>query len=86
MTNPTSWSGLITVALALVCFFTANAFQSHSRRHDSPQAWWAFYAAASVFVFAVIIAVRQRNWLGWLAAALVAVIALAIPLLLIWVV
>ena len=45
-----------------------------------------FYVAAGVFAFALVVAVRRRYWLDWLAAAIVAGIALAIPLLLLWVV
>lgn len=86
MRHSSVWSSLLAMALAVVCFCAAYSFQSHSRRHDSPQAWWAFYAAVGVFVFAVVMAARHRYWLDWLGAAVVAGIALAIPLLLIWVI
>jgi hypothetical protein len=45
-----------------------------------------FYTAVGVFASVVVMAARRRYWLDWLGAAVVAAIALAIPLLLIWVV
>ncbi len=80
------WSSFVALALALACFGAAASFQSHSRRHDSPLAWWMFFASAAVFVLAVVMAARHRYWFDWLAAAIVAGITLAIPLLLIWVI
>jgi hypothetical protein len=80
------WSGLIAIALAFVCFCAACWFQSQSRRHDSVQAGWMFYAAFGVFVFSLIMAARHRFWFDWLAAAIVAGIAWAIPNLVLWVI
>ena len=81
-----SWSSLLIVALSILCFCVANRLQAHSRHNDSVGAYWMFFAAVGVFVFAVVMAARHRYWLDRLAAAIAAAIALAILFLVILVI
>jgi len=96
------WVGGLAVVLAVACFAEAVHFQgkwrtarrqvTHALREAATRdryllrAWWMFYGCLGVWAVSLVMTLRHRCRANWLAVVVVGVIALAIPLGVLWVI